>query len=139
MDTMELMAKFADPETLKTLSLMQKLLAGLITTFLGMGITFLALIILQFVIDLMARIPGIKAPATREVALQPQPSARPAAAAMEAQRLRDEQLVAAITVALAVQLGTAAGNIVIRNIRKVDDHSPAWNRAGLAELMNNNS
>lgn len=137
MDTMELMAKFADPETLKSLSITQKLVAGLITTFLGMGITFLALIILQLVIDLMARIPGIKAPATKEAAQQP--VTRSTAAAVEDQRHMDEQLVAAITVALAVQLGTAAGNIVIRNIRKVEDHTPAWNKAGLAELMNNNS
>lgn len=139
MDTMELMAKFADPETLKTLSITQKLAAGLITTVLGMGITFLALVILQLVIDLMARFPGIKAPATAEAAPRPQPPAGSAAAAVKKQRRLDEQLVAAITVALAVQLGTAAGNIVIRNIRKVDDHSPAWNKAGLAELMHNNS
>lgn len=136
MDTMELMAKFADPETLKALTITQKMMAGLITTMLGMGITFLALIILQFVIALMARLSGVKAPAVQEFGPQPQQTV--AAEAVE-KRHSDEQLVAAITVALAVQLGTAAGNIVIRNIRKVEDHSPAWNKVGLTELMNNNS
>lgn len=136
MDTMELMAKFADPETLKTLSALQRLMAGLITTVLGMGITFLALIILQFVIGLMARFSGVKAPVAEEFGPHPQ---QVATAVADEQRQNNDQLVAAITVALAVQLGTTASNIVIRNIRKIEDHSPAWNKVGLAELMNNNS
>jgi sodium pump decarboxylase gamma subunit len=139
MDTLELMAKFADPQTIQALSLTQRLTAGLITTVLGIGITFLSLIILQFVISLMARFSAVKAPAARDLSPQPRQTAASAAPVVKDQRQEDEQLVAAITVALAVQLGTAAGNIIIRNIRKVEDHSPAWNKAGLAELMNNNS
>lgn len=135
MDTMELMAKFADPETLKTLTATQRLSAGLITTLLGMGITFSSLIILQFVIGLLAKFSGAPRQAAEEIG----PAPEPAAAAEADQRQQDEQLVAAITVALAIQLGTAASNIVIRNIRKVEDHSPVWSKVGLAELMNNNS
>ncbi len=133
MDTMELLAKFADPETLKTLTTMQRLMAGLITTMLGMGITFLALIILQFIIGLMAKLTGEEKTA---------PITTPAPAPAENladQRRKDEQLVAAITVALAMQLKTAASNIVIRNIQKIEDHSPVWNKVGIAEQMNNNS
>jgi sodium pump decarboxylase gamma subunit len=133
MDTMELLTKFADPETLKTLTTMQRLMAGLITTFLGMGITFLALIILQFVIGLMAKLTGEEKPA-----LVAGPAPAPAQNLAD-QRKKDEQLVAAITVALAMQLKTAASNIVIRNIQKIEDHSPVWNKVGIAEQMNNNS
>ncbi len=134
MDTMELMAKFADPETLKTLTTMQRLTAGMITTLLGMGITFISLVILQFVIGLMAKLTGEKQSAGQHI--EPAPAVAPAA--VENSR-KDEELVAAITVALAVQLKTAASNIVIRNIRKVEDHSPVWNKIGLTEQMTNNS
>jgi sodium pump decarboxylase gamma subunit len=130
---MELLAKFADPETLKTLTTMQRLMAGLITTMLGMGITFLALIILQFIIGLMAKL-------TTEEKTAPLIGPVPAPTEDSAdQRRKDEQLVAAITVALAMQLKTAASNIVIRNIQKIEDHSPVWNKVGIAEQMNNNS
>ncbi|SHO51193.1 OadG family protein [Desulfopila aestuarii] len=136
MDVMTLMAQFADPETLKNLSITQKLTASMITTFLGMGITFTSLIILQVVIGLLARFTTEKAV---EKAPQSPANAVSIAAAEEDQRHRDEELVAAITVALSLQLGTGVGNIVIRNIRKIEDHSPAWNKVGLAELMNNNA
>lgn len=139
MDVMTLMSQFADPETLKSLSLTQKLTASLITTFLGMGITFVSLIILQIVIGLLARFSGVKAVA-KQTETFPESAAMPAGATEEKdQRLQDEELVAAITVALSLQLGTGVGNIVIRNIRKIEDHSPTWSRVGLAELMNNHS
>ena len=133
MDVMTLMAQFADPEILKNLTITQKLMASLITTMLGMGITFLALIILQIVIGLLARFTAEKA------GEEPASFARTTAAAVqqEEQRRLDEELAAAITVALSLQIGTGVGNIVIKNIRKIEDHSPAWNRVGLAELMNN--
>ena len=52
----ELLAIFADPNAIHSLSSSDKLLAGLITTILGMGITFSALIILQFIIAWMDKI-----------------------------------------------------------------------------------
>lgn len=132
MDVMTLMAQFSDPETLKNLSLTQKMTASLITTFLGMGITFIALIILQIVIGLLARFTAERGSEETVTTVQP-------AVTAENEQYRDEELVAAITVALSLQLGTGVGNIVIRNIQKIEDHSPAWNRVGLAELMNNNA
>lgn len=136
MDTIELMAKFADPETLKTLTTMQRLTAGLITTMLGMGITFVSLVILQFVMVLLAKFTVEATPAKKQIGPEPAPTAAVTAAA---NKQKDEELVAAITVALAVQLKTAASNVVIRNIRKVEDHSPVWNKVGLTEQMTNNS
>lgn len=134
MDTVELLAKFSDPEVIGTLSLTQRMLAGLITTILGMGITFLALVILQIVTSLFEKL----APA-HTAALQSAPAPEPVPKQEHDQKQQDEELVAAITVALATQLQTATSNIVIQNIRKLDDHSPTWNKVGLAEQMNNNS
>jgi hypothetical protein len=35
-----------------------------------------------------------------------------------------------------MKMRTSVGNIVIKNIERVEDHSPAWNRAGIIEQMN---
>ena len=132
MDTVELLAKFSDPNVIATLTVTQRLIAGLITTVLGMGITFLALIILQIVTSLFEKLTPAHTAAS-------QPFSAPAPAQATAQQSGDDdELIAAITVALAVQLQTATSTIVIRNIRKLEDHSPTWNKVGLAEQMNNN-
>ncbi len=134
MTTTELLAQFADPNVIQSLSTLDKLTAGLITTLLGMGITFLALIILQFIISWMDRLVNRTSaipekPATP--AATPQPTVEQAATLQD-----DNELVAAITAAIAMKMKTSVGNIVIRNIEKIEDRSPAWNRAGIIEQMN---
>lgn len=136
MDTMELLRMFADPETMRTLTGTQRLMAGLVTTLLGMGITFVSLIIVQFVINLMAKFTAPKPNRQEQVKTV---KADDTAAAAQSEQQKDEELVAAITVALAMQLQTATSNIVIRNIKRIEDRTPAWGRAGLAEQMNINS
>lgn len=133
MDTIELLAKFADPEVMRTLSLSNRLFAGLITTLLGMGITFVSLVILQIVIELTARLAAPKP--VKEVSQINDESSTEASA--QKQLLHDEEIIAAITTALALQLGTSVSNIVIRNIEKVGEPSSAWHKAGIAEHMNN--
>jgi sodium pump decarboxylase gamma subunit len=133
MNITELLAQFANPETLQTLSFTNKLVAGLVTTLLGMGITFIALIILQVLISWMDRL------INRPVGLPAQASAPPppavAVAPVPAETDTGE-LVAAISAVIAVQLKTSVDNIVIRNIEKIEDRSPIWNRAGITEQMN---
>ena len=134
METIELLRRFADPEVMKTLTLMQRMTAGLITTVLGMGITLVSLVVLQLVIGVMARLSSTKPVKTAE--LQPQADAG-SAGNNGKDFLNDEEIVAAITTALALQLKTSVSNIVIRNIERVEDPAPVWQRAGIAEHMNN--
>ncbi len=136
MDTVELLAKFADPEVIQTLSIMDRLMAGLITTLLGMGITFIALVVLQFVIGLMAKISKEK-PAASQAVETLEPEAIKPAETYAMQQEKDEELVAAITTAIAMQLGTSVSNIVIRNIEKIEESTSTWQKAGIAEHMNN--
>lgn len=134
MDSVELLSRFADPETIKNLTIMQRLTAGLITTILGMGITFVALVVLQFVIGLMAK---LSAPRIREEATVEKVDELTEKVVGKAPGENDEELVAAITVALAQQLRTSVSSIVIRNIEKVGQPSSSWHKAGIAEQMNN--
>ncbi|MCP4338436.1 MAG: OadG family protein [Desulfobulbaceae bacterium] len=131
----ELLAIFADPNAIHSLSSSDKLLAGLITTILGMGITFSALIILQFIIAWMDKILNSrKATATKAPA--PAPTTEPSPKAQTESYQDDNELVAVIASAIAMKMKTSVENIVIKNIEKLDDRSPAWNRAGIIEQMN---
>jgi len=134
MTTTELLEIFANGELIETLSMGDKVTASLITTALGMGITFSALIILLFIMIWMNKILN-RTPAVVPV---PQPASAPAKTPkVEAEtQVDDNEIVAAITTAIAMSLGTSASNIVIRNIEKVEERSPQWNRAGIIEQMN---
>lgn len=133
MTTTELLKQFADPNVIQSLSMMQKLYGGLITTFLGMGITFIALIILQIIISWMDRL--INRTTTGTASL-PASVVAPETSATSASLQNDQELVAVLTAAIAMKMKTSVGNIVIRNIEKLEDRSPAWNKAGIIEQMN---
>lgn len=136
MTVTELLAGFADPDVILTLSTSDKLLAGLATTILGMGITFTALIILQFIISWMEKIlnnDSRNKPAEVKAAA---PVTTEPPETKEEPYLDDNELVAVIASAIAMKMKTSVANIVIKNIEKLDDRSPAWNRAGITEQMN---
>lgn len=133
----ELLAQLADPATIKTLSFADKMLASLVVTFLGMGITFLALIILQIVISLLARftVQPVRQP---EPAPQPAPQPAPVAWPVDDTPVAatdDDEIPAVISAVLAMYSARATGHIVIRNIRKIDP-APAWGKAGIVDQMN---
>ena len=48
----------------------------------------------------------------------------------------DNELIAVLSSVIALQLKKPVNNIVIRNIEKINDPLPAWNRAGIIEQMN---
>lgn len=125
----DLLASFANPETMRALSTSDKLLAGLVTTLLGMGITFTALIILQFVTSAMEKILHRRS--------KPEPTPVPTSPpADKIPQTDDNELIAVISAVLATQLGTTPDKIIVRNIIPVRDTSPAWNKAGIIEQMN---
>ncbi len=132
MTTIELLAEFANPDTIHALSLSDKLFAGLFATILGMGITFAALILLQFVIVFMEKLMRNREKAAGGSAENAVSTAAPAPPATP----DNTELIAVISTVLATQLNTSPGNIVIKNITRIDPPSPAWNRAGILEQMN---
>ena len=136
MTTTELLTTFANPEVMKALPMGDKLSAGLITTVLGMGITFSALILLLIIISWMNRLLN-KDPAG---SVTPVPATVPNITKVVPPKTstteKDNELVAAITTAIAMTLKTSASNIVIRNIETIEDRAPQWNKAGIIEQMN---
>ena len=136
MTTTELLKQFADPNVIHSLSITDKLLAGLVTTLMGMGITFIALIILQIIISLMDRLLNRTTTVTGPAPLPASVAAPETTPAAPAVLQDDQELVAVLTTAIAMKMKTSVGNIVIRNIEKIEDRSSAWNRAGIIEQMN---
>lgn len=128
----ELLLNLADPQAIKTLSFMEKMAAGLVVSFLGMGITFIALIILQLIIGLLAR---FAATGSREP-LQKLEIDTAAAVDDTADQAEDEELVAVISAAIAMKMQPAGKNIIIRSIRRIEDPSLAWSKAGIFDQMN---
>jgi len=132
MTTIELLAEFANPDSIHALSLSDKLFAGLFATILGMGITFAALILLQFVIVFMEKLMRNK----ETQAGSPAETAAPATPPAQTSTPDNTELIAVITTVLATQLNTSPDNIVIKNIIRIEPPTPAWNRAGILEQMN---
>ncbi|SDO80969.1 OadG family protein [Desulforhopalus singaporensis] len=136
MTATELLAQFANPSIVKGLAFSDKMTASVITTILGMGITFAALIILLFIISWTNRILHPKRAVTTSVKKFDQ-VAPAAPEEPERPETDDLELVAAITASLALVLKVPPSGIVIKNIQRVEHDTPAWNRAGLVEQMNN--
>lgn len=137
MDTTELLATFANSDLITSLSFGDKMLAGLITTVLGMGITFSALVILLFIITGMNKFLS-KTPTPSAAPTKAQPHKQSSVTPhTQSKTENDNEIVAAITTAIAMSLKTSTSNIVIRNIERTDNSSPQWNKAGIIEQMNN--
>jgi len=133
MEIVDLLAHFSDPASIKGLSVSQKMLASLVTTLLGMGITFVALVILQMVTSLLGKL----APEKKSSSTALPSDELPADKAAPNMDRNDEELVAAITSTLALLLEKPASSIVVKNITRIDKAAPAWSRAGITDQMNN--
>lgn len=134
----ELLEHFVNPETIHALSATDKLIAGLFTTVLGITITFLALVILQFIISWMKRFINVREPALSSVSKpqkQPEPK-KDSEAVPEPVNGDDNEIVAAITAAIGMMPGISSDQIVIKRIVKIRDRVSVWHQTGIIEQMN---
>lgn len=131
---MSLMEQFANPDTIHSLSMSEKLAGAGITTLMGMGITFVVLILLWGCISLMTKFTyrpkkGEKAPQTTDAAAAPSAAETVTAAAA------DDTLIAVISAAIAAYEGGSANNLVVRKIRRISGETTAWGDAGRADCI----
>ena len=142
---MSLMEQFADPELMHSLSFGEKMAGSGVTALMGMGMTFLVLILLWILIAVMGRIvngttkkkddKSAEAPVTAAEA----PAAASAPAPAEAVTEKDEQgdvIAAVIAAAIAAFNGDEVkSNRVVRKIRRVSGQTTAWLNAGRSECI----
>ena len=136
MENLGLLERFANPEMLEKMTLGEKFLGSTYIAILGMAITFVALMILWGLIIVMGKVLNTTKPKKKEVNIaKTVPAPKPTPVVKEKEE-EPEELVAVITAAIAASLGTSSSNIVVRNIVRVPDTTPAWGRAGRTEQMN---
>lgn len=139
---MEFFDVFLNKDTIHTLTLNQKMFFSMVVTILGMGITFVGLIAIQYMIGLSSIIVrGIEKRINKAVTIDKSPATQPEviqvtpkAAANEQEELTEE-VIAVITAAIAASLQTHTSNIVVKNIRRVSQNAPAWAVAGRSEQL----
>ena len=122
------MERFANPEFFSGLPLGDKLAGAGVTTLMGMGTTFVVLLLLWGCIvvmsKLVARFSGSGKVAKPAVA----------AAAPEQASVQDTALLAAVAMAaISAYEGSETGTPVIRRIRRVSGPDNAWSGAGRME------
>jgi sodium pump decarboxylase gamma subunit len=104
--------------------------AGVITLF-SMGIVFLTLLLISFVLDLFKVIFAKKEEKVKKTEVAPIAQATSAAVVED-----DNELVAVITAALAAHIGKSTDQLIVRSIVQVGNQEPAWAQTGRIELMN---
>lgn len=126
---MSFMEKFADPEIIHTLTFGEKMTGALITTCMGMGITFAVLILLWGCISLMTRLTA-RAGKTKQEATAPPPVAKAEGTVVE-----DKREIAVVMAAIAAYEGGTLDNLVIRKISRVSGNATAWGNAGRTDCI----
>lgn len=125
---LSLMEKFADPALFDTLTTGEKTIGALITTCMGMGITFIVLLLLWTVIVAMSKVLA----KTQKTAI----SENAAESAAVQEDINDTELVAVITAAISAyeaSTGHTSSNIVVRKITRIAGN--AWANAGMTECL----
>ena len=143
MNELTIMQKFADLELMHSLTLGEKTLGALITTVMGMGITFSILVLLWGLIALMAKLTSSKPKTPKGSPEQGTAKTAPAAAPMVMQASTtvesSSELIAVLMAAIEVFEGKTAdaGNLIIRRISRVAGQTTAWGNAGTSEAIGN--
>ena len=143
MNITQILEIFSDKEMIQTLSFSEKMLGVAVTVMLGMGLTFLVLIVLQYLIGVLTSFmiakPSDKNKQTNN-ASEDKKVTKEIVNEQDDDIIEDsivdntEELVAAITAALTLKLGRE-NRFIVKDIVRVADNTPVWNRTGLFEQM----
>ena len=130
---MSLMELFADPSKFDALSVGEKVIGSLVTALMGMGTTFLVLILIWGFIAFTGRIVR-KEEKTFHHEEAPAPAVAPTLAPAPANA--DAALIAVIMAAIAAAEGTAvANNLIVRKIRRIPGPDSVWSNTGRHECL----
>lgn len=112
------------------MTLVEALGEGFKVTAVGLVIVFAVLIILMLVMMLM-KVVFYKDPSkTAEEVAEPVKTSTPAN-----DNIDETELIAVLTAAIAASLNTSTYNLNIKSYRRIENTSPAWNKAGLRDVI----
>lgn len=132
---MTLLEKFADPTIIQTMPFGDKMLASFYVAILGMGVTFLALVLLWAVIGLLSKlVAGIEKKDKNIKIVKESPKAKQIVTE-DIPKGDDLELVAVIAAAIATATNQPINQIFVKNIKRVGDSTTAWKKAGISSQM----
>ncbi|MBE5040652.1 OadG family protein [Ructibacterium gallinarum] len=118
------------------MSLFEALGEGLMVTVIGLIIVFAVLIILMLVMMLMKVVFYKPQNDSHHVPSQQVPAPAPVPAApVEESNMDETELIAVLTAAVAASLNTSTYHLNIKSYRRIENTSPAWNKAGLKDVI----
>lgn len=117
----------------------EALIEGVKTTVVGLSIVFSVLLILMIVLKIMEKI-FYKAPKKDDIQEVQKPKIEEEPKVIkttvkECQDENDDELIAVLTAAIAASLNTSTYNLKIKSYRRIQNNAPAWNRAGIREII----
>lgn len=129
---MGLMDKFSDPSLFDSLSFGDKMAGSAITMLMGMGITFVVLMLLWGVFALMGKCMSSTAKkGDKASAAETKANATPSVAAKT-----DDVLTAVIAAAIAAyQSEGGTGNLVVRKIQRLSGETTLWTNAAREDCI----
>ncbi len=134
---MGLMDKFADPSLFESLSFGEKMAGSAVTMLMGMGITFIVLILLWGIFALMGKCMSATFTAKKgdkASDAETKANATPSVAAPVGQA--DDTLTAVIAAAIAAyQSEGGTGNLVVRKIRRISGETTLWSNAAREDCI----
>ncbi|NLM12349.1 MAG: OadG family protein [Epulopiscium sp.] len=116
---------------------MEEFLNGLMVTVIGMGVTFLALIALSYILDIfriLAEGPSskkVEEPKQEEIVIKEEVYEE------EIPEQDDLELIAVITAAIAASLDTTTDQLRVRSFRRINSNTSAWSKAGRISQVQN--
>ncbi|MFW5647691.1 MAG: OadG family protein [Candidatus Alkaliphilus sp. MAG34] len=128
--------------SIETMTMVEKFLAGIQVTVLGLVIVFIALAVLYFAVIIMEMLlnkvqeteetveSGLSADETVDLE-DKEPVYE------EENTVYDTELVAVIVAAVAASLHVPAQDVVVKSIKRARDSTPIWAKMGRIEQINN--
>lgn len=113
------------------MTLNEALAEGLKVTGIGLLIVFSVLAVLMFTLVLMEKIFYKK-----EFNVQAEQKVSEEIKQEPVKREDNTELIAVLTAAVAASLNTSTYNLKIKSFRRIGNSAPAWNRAGMNEVIN---
>lgn len=132
---MGLMEIFSNPDTFDSLSMGEKLTGSAVTMLMGMGITFVVLLLLWGFVAIMGKaMNAVNAKGDKaSEAVKTEAAATPSVAAASAQ---DDIIAAVIAAAIAAYQGSGGtGNLVVRKISRISGETTNWANAAREDCI----
>lgn len=107
---------------------------GIVTLVVGMSVVFVTLIILVVILEMSGKFFSSLELENKKKIVEPQIKANVVDDLEESNLVDDLELIAVITAAIAVSMGTTADNLQVRSIRKVNN---SWSKQGRIEQLYN--